>query len=631
MPFSFPVHMPPFRQWLPTVCFSLLANGSVFAQCDRWQQRVQYSMDVMLDTKTSGFSGTESIVYSNNSPDTLHEIFFHLYFNAFQPNSEMDVRSRTIADPDGRVGDRISKLSPSEEGRQAVNAMTQDGAPVILDPRGTVLKVKLAKPIPPKSGSTFDLRFSGQVPLQIRRSGRDNAESISYSMTQWYPKLAEYDQHGWHATPYVGREFYGVWGDFDVKLTLDSAFTVAATGVLQNPTSVGHGYAVRDRTIPPGDGRLTWHFIAKNVHDFAWSADPDYVHEQLQMPDGPLLHFFYQPSDAETIDTWRQLPGYMAKSFAYMNEHFGRYPWPQYSFVQGGDGGMEYPMMTLITGKRRLGSLVGVSVHESMHSWYYGALASNEGSYAWMDEGFTEYASSEVMQQLFGGTGDVHIGTYQGYYDLVKSGKDEPLSIHADHFITNHAYGTSAYTKGEMFLSQLGSVIGDKTVHSGLLDLWNACAFKHPEPIDVKRVMEKRSGIELDWYFDEWINTTRTLDYAVTGIEQGKDSVLVTLARKGEQLMPVDVEVLFDDSSRTVVQVPLSLMLGEKANGTDAFPFTTAAPWKWTHPTYSFHVSVPKKRRVLSVAVDPALRLADVQRDNDRLELPKGEKTAVRE
>ncbi|MEO8068439.1 MAG: M1 family metallopeptidase [Flavobacteriales bacterium] len=631
MLFLYAVRRPSPRPWLTTVYLSLLFTANVFSQCDRWQQRVQYGMDVMLDTKTSGFSGTESIVYWNNSPDTLREVFFHLYFNAFQQNSEMDVRSRTISDPDGRVGDRISKLSSSEEGRQVVNSMTQDGAAVILDPRGTVLKVALAKPIPPKSSSIFDLRFSGQVPIQIRRSGRDNAESISYSMTQWYPKLAEYDQHGWHATPYVGREFYGVWGDFDVKLTLDSAFTVAATGVLQNPTTVGHGYAVRDLTAAPNDSRLTWHFVAKNVHDFAWSADPDYVHEQLQMADGPLLHFFYQPSDTETIDTWRQLPGYMAKSFAYMNEHFGKYPWPQYSFVQGGDGGMEYPMMTLITGKRRLGSLVGVSVHESVHSWYYGALASNEGSYAWMDEGFTEYASSEVMQHLFGSKGDVHIGTYQGYYDLVKSGKDEPLSIHADHFLTNHAYGTSAYTKGEMFLSQLSSVIGDKTVHAGLLDLWSACAFKHPEPIDVKRVMEKRSGVELDWYFDEWINTTRTLDYAVTGIQQRKDSVVITLARKGEQLMPVDVEVLFDDSSRAVIQVPLSLMLGEKANGTETFAFTTVAPWKWTHPTYSFRIALPKKRAVLSVAVDPTLRLADMQRENDRLELRKGEKSAVRE
>ncbi|MFZ1686269.1 MAG: M1 family metallopeptidase [Flavobacteriales bacterium] len=601
------------------------------AQCDRWQQRVQYTMEVALDTKTHGFNGTERIVYSNNSPDTLREVFFHLYFNAFQPNSEMDMRSRTIADPDPRVGDRINKLTATEEGRLSVTAMTQDNSAVILDPRGTVLKVKLAKPIPPATSTTFDLTFNGQVPKQIRRSGRDNAEGISYSMTQWYPKLAEYDAQGWNAIPYVGREFFGVWGDFDVKLTLDSAFTVAASGVLQNPETIGHGYAAKDRGLSSIGAKLTWHFKAINVHDFAWSADPDYVHRTLQMTDGPLLHFFFQPGEAEQMDAWQQLPGYMAKSFAYMGEHFGKYPWPQYSFVQGGDGGMEYPMLTLITGNRRLGSLVGVSVHESIHSWYYGALASNEGRFAWMDEGFTEYASSEVMQHLFGGTGDTHIGSYQGYYDLVKSGNDEPLSVHADQFLTNHAYGTSAYTKGEMFLSQLGSVIGDRTVHAGLLDLWKACAFKHPEPVDVKRVMEKRSGIELDWYFDEWINTTRTLDYAVTGIEQTKDSVRVTLARIGEQLMPVDVEVLFDDSSRIVVQVPMSLMLGEKTNGSEAFAFVTVGPWKWTHPTCSFSVALPKKRSVLSVAVDPTLRLADVQRENDRLELPKGERSVHRE
>ena len=614
---------------LPLLTAFVLFVHAASAQCDRWQQRVQYTMDVSLDTRSHGFNGTEKIVYTNNSPDTLREVFFHLYFNAFQPNSEMDMRSRTIADPDPRVGDRISKLGPAEIGRLTVASMMQDSAPVELDHRGTVLKVKLNKAIPPHSGSIFNLVFNGQVPKQIRRSGRDNAEGISYSMTQWYPKLAEYDHHGWHATPYVGREFFGVWGDFDVKLTLDSSHVVAATGVLQNPTAIGHGYAAKDPSLRETGSQLTWHFKAENVHDFAWSADPEYVHEQLQMTDGPLLHFFYQPGDAEHIDAWHQLPAYMAKSFAYMSEHFGKYPWPQYSFAQGGDGGMEYPMLTLITGKRRLGSLVGVSVHESIHSWYYGVLASDEGRYAWMDEGFTEYAGSEVMRHLFGGTGDPHIDGYKGYFDLVNSGNDEPLSIHADHFITNHAYGTSAYTKGEVFLHQLGNVIGDKNVHAGLLDLWNACAFKHPEPIDVKRVMEKRSGIELDWYFDEWISTTRTLDYAVSGIDQTKDSVRVTLARYGEQLMPVDVEVLFDDSSRTIVHVPLSLMLGEKANGSEAFSFITAAPWTWTHPTYSLHVVLPKKRKVLSVAVDPTLRSADVQRANDRLQLPQGEKRVV--
>ncbi|MBK9195281.1 MAG: M1 family metallopeptidase [Flavobacteriales bacterium] len=612
-------------------CLSLPAGPMALAQCDRWQQRVKYTMEVSLDTRTHAFDGSSRIVYTNSSPDTLREVFFHLYFNAFQPNSEMDMRSRTIADPDPRVQDRIIKLKPEEQGRLTVHSLLQEGIPTRLEHRGTVLKVFLSSPILPRSTATFDLDFTGQVPKQIRRSGRDNSEGISYSMTQWYPKLAEYDHHGWHATPYVGREFHGVWGDFDVKLTLDSSFTIAATGVLQNPTQIGHGYGVKDNSVAAANGQLTWHFVAENVHDFAWSADPDYVHEQLQMPDGPLLHVFFQPSGAESVNNWHQLAAYMAKSFAFMSEHFGKYPWPQYSFAQGGDGGMEYPMLTLITGKRGLGSLVGVSVHESVHSWYYGALASNEGKYAWMDEGFTEYASSEAMRHLFGGVGDPHLDGYKGYFDLVKSGNDEPLSVHADHFLTNHAYGTSAYTKGEMFLHQLSTVIGDKTVHTGMLDLWNACAFKHPEPIDVKRVMEKRSGIELDWYFDEWINTTRTLDYTVSGIERTKDSVRVTLKRLGDQLMPVDVEVLFDDSSKAMVHVPLSLMLGEKANGSEAYSFTTVAPWTWTHFTYSFNVAVPKKRRVLSVAIDPTKRMADIARENDRLELPEGEKAIHRE
>ncbi|HPF91888.1 MAG TPA: M1 family metallopeptidase, partial [Flavobacteriales bacterium] len=482
------------------------------AQCDRWQQRVDYTMQVSLDHKDHRFEGTTRLQYTNNSPDTLREVFFHLYFNAFQPGSEMDVRSRTIEDPDDRIGGRIAELEPHQIGRSIVTDLKQDGRSTVLTPMGTVLKVSLARPVLPKRSTTLEFSFHGQVPVQIRRSGRDNVEEVAYSMAQWYPKLAEYDERGWHANPYVGREFYGVWGDFDVTIDMDSAFTIAATGVLQNAQEIGHGYPAGRRGVKRPDGdRLHWHFVAKNVHDFAWAADRGFAHTITQMPDGPDLHFFYK-DDPEYEAVWKELPDHMVRSFAYMNAHFGKYPWPQYSFVQGGDGGMEYPMLTLITGKRRLGSLVGVSVHESVHSWYYGVLASNEGRFAWMDEGFTEYAGSEVMQALFPRAGDPHAGSITGYQALVKSGHQEPPSIHADHFLTNKAYGATAYSFGEMFVHQLGAVVGEEKVKEGLRRYYDVCGFKHPEPIDFERVMEKGSGLELDWYFDEWINTTRTLD-----------------------------------------------------------------------------------------------------------------------
>ncbi|MCE2994774.1 MAG: M1 family peptidase, partial [Flammeovirgaceae bacterium] len=163
---------------------------TLLAQRDYWQQRVDYTMDIQFNSTNHRFTGTQKLVYTNNSPDTLAKVYYHLYFNAFQPGSMMDVRSRNLPDPDRRVMDRISKLKEDEIGYQHVVSLKQDGKDVSYKVNGTVLEVTLAKPILPKTKATFDLQFEAQVPVQIRRSGRNNREGISYSMTQWYPKMA---------------------------------------------------------------------------------------------------------------------------------------------------------------------------------------------------------------------------------------------------------------------------------------------------------------------------------------------------------------------------------------------------------------------------------------------------------
>ncbi len=600
----------------------LSCTTTLFPQCDRWQQRVKYSMDVDLDVRSHRFTGTTTLQYFNNSPDTLREVFFHLYFNAFRPGSEMDVRSRTIEDPDSRVASRIAELLPEEMGELIVENMRQGAKAVELEHMGTVLRATLAQPLLPGKSTTLTYSFTGQVPVQVRRSGRNSSEGVAYSMAQWYPKLAQYDQRGWHAYPYVGREFYGIWGDFDVKLTLDSAYTVAASGVLQNPEQIGHGYPTKKAIKRPTGDKLTWRFLAEKVHDFAWAADQDYVHFIEEVPNGPTFHFFHK-DDPELAAVWKDLPGYMVKTLAFMNERFGEYPWPQYSFVQGGDGGMEYPMLTLITGKRRIGSLVGVSVHEFVHSWYHGMLASNEGRFAWMDEGMTQYASSMVMQELFPRQEAPHASAYRGYAALVESGKHEAPSIHGDHFLTNMAYGVTAYNFGEMFVHQLKAVMGEKTLAAGMLRYTEVCKFKHPEPIDFERVMEKQSGLELDWYFDQWINTTRTLDYGIQRILEVDGQLRITLERKGEMLMPVDVAVEDRTGKLSVYHIPISLMRGAKPEGSEEWPFTTLPAWQWTDPHYTF--SVPGTVAGLAaVTLDPLDRTADMDRSNDRVELPDG-------
>jgi hypothetical protein len=596
---------------------------SLVGQCDRWQQRVQYNMVVDLNADDHRFNGATILIYQNNSPDTLLELWFHMYFNAFRPGSEMDVRSRTIADPDERVGSRIAALKPEEMGELRIDEMTQDGKKVTVEPMGTITRARLATPLLPGRKAVLKYAFQGHVPIQIRRSGRNNSEGVAYSMAQWFPKLAQYDQRGWHAYPYVGREFYGNFGDYDVTLKLDSSFVIAATGVLQNPHEIGHGYHTGRKALkrPSGD-KLNWRFVAKNVHDFAWAADREYVHFTEQVPDGPLLHFFHK-KDNELAQVWKQLPSYMVRTFQIMGERFGKYPWPQYSFVQGGDGGMEYPMLTLITGKRRIGSLVGVSVHELVHSWYYGALASNEGRFPWMDEGFTEYASSKVMQELFPQPGDPHISAFGNYLALQQMPDHEPPSVHSDHFTTNKAYGITAYSFGEMFVQQLGSVVGEKNLGAGLLRYFDVCGFKHPEPIDFERVMEKQSGLELDWYFDEWINTTRKLDYGIQSIMEVDGQLQIVLQRKEEMLMPIDLEVITRDGTRNYYHIPVSLMRGAKPEGSEAYSFTTLPAWQWTNSAYTF--TIPGKiSDLLSVTLDPFERQADTDPENDRVELPEG-------
>jgi len=207
-----------------------------------WQQRAEYVMNIDMDATKHQYKGEQELTYYNNSPDVISSVYYHLYFNAFRPGSMMDIRNLTIEDPSPRIEDRISKLSPEEQGFIKVNSLKQDGKDVVFEEAGTILEVKLAKPIQPGGKSIFKMTWDAQVPIQIRRSGRDNAEGVDYSMTQWYPKMCEYDYKGWHANPYIGREFYGVWGDFDVTIHMDQNYTIGGTGNLQNPESIGKGY-----------------------------------------------------------------------------------------------------------------------------------------------------------------------------------------------------------------------------------------------------------------------------------------------------------------------------------------------------------------------------------------------------
>ena len=581
-----------------------------------WQQRVEYDMDINFDVTKNQFTGTQELKYFNNSPDTLYKVFYHLYYNAFQPESMMDKRSRTIEDPDGRVRDRIVKLDDSEIGYHQVSLLLQDKEEVSYEIEGTVLEVQLNKPIAPGGTTLFNMNFQSQVPLQVRRTGRDNAEGIEYSMTQWYPKMAEYDERGWHAHPYVGREFYAPWGDFKVDITIDKDYIIAGTGTLQNPDEIGYGYEKEGVKVKRKSKKLTWKFEAKQVHDFAWAADPDYVHIKAQVPDGPLLHFFYEEN--KNTSEWKDLPELAIKAFQFCIANYGEYPYTHYSIIQGGDGGMEYPMATLITGHRNIQSLAGVTVHEALHSWYQGLLAFNESYFGWMDEGFTTYATSETMAHLFENSGRPQARNYQRYNYLATSGKEEPMSTHADHYETNMAYSLGTYIKGAVALAQMNYLIGSEATATALKKFYYQWRFKHPDANDWIRVFEKESGLELDWYLDYWMNTTHSIDYAIDTVNESESKTNIVLKREGKMPMPVDVYVTFSDGSKKIYYAPLTIMRGEKENDTE-FEQVLLPDWAWTHPTYEFTIDTPISG-IKSIEIDESGYMADVNRENNKWE-----------
>ena len=637
--------------------FTVQLSFVSFAQSDRWQQRIKYNIDVKMNVVTNRFSGTEKMEYTNNSPDTLNRVFIHLYWNAFQPNSSMDVRSRELGktylgknkkgedqyDWDDRVKDRISKLTDAEIGYQHVKSVKVNGIEQKLIEHETILEVRLVKALLPKSKTVVDVDFEAQVPLQVRRSGRDNAEGIRYSMSQWYPKMVEYDYQGWNANPYIAREFYGVWGDYDVTINIDKTYMVAATGILQNANAIGYGFEAAVVKVPAATGNtLTWNFKGENIHDFVWAADPQYKHLSKKIRPDLTLHAFYKAKDLATDSAWGNVLWAAEKALPFIEKNFGKYPYPQYSFIQGGDGGMEYAMATLIKN-----ASLGTVFHEWMHSWYQHILGTNESLFSWMDEGFTSFAESKVSDYYYTNwaakspflsdgakTGVAKIlannkaklplvqaPSYQGYIALAKSPYEEPMSTHADHYNTNYGYSNDAYSKGATFLGQLGYIVGDSVRDKILLAYYNEWKFKHPNANDFIRVAEKQSGLALQWYKEYWINSTKTIDYAVGNIDLVDNKTQISLKRVGKMPMPIDVLLTFKDGTTEMHYIPLSLQYGEKP-AEDVTPRTVHEEWKWTHPDYSF-TTTRSLKDLKSIEIDPSYRLADINRINNKLVVPE--------
>lgn len=602
-----------------------------------WQQKVDYKMEVSMDIKTYQYKGKQELVYTNNSPDTLRKVFYHLYNNAFQPGSEMDMRLQSIKDPDGRmvdkikVGDktttesRISKLKPSEIGYLHISNFKQNGITTTAKEVETILEVTLSKPILPGMTTTFTLDFEGQVPVQIRRSGRNNKEGVELSMSQWYPKMAEFDFEGWHADPYIAREFHGVWGNFDVKITIDKNYILGGTGYLQNANEIGYNYQEKGVIVKISKKikTLTWHFNAPMVHDFTWAADKNYIHDVVQTDFGTTLHFLYK-NNLKILENWKNAQPKTVALMRYFNTIVGKYPYQQYSVIQGGDGGMEYAMCTLILGEGTFEGLVGVIAHEMGHSWFQHVLATNESKHGWMDEGFTSFIEDLVINEMAEKkTDNPFVGSYKSYINLANSGKEQPLSTHADRFDENRSYSIASYSKGELFLTQLEYLIGKENLMKTVRRYYDEFKFKHPTPNDIKRTAERVSGANLDWYLIDWTQTTNTIDYAIKNVESASDSVQrtgISLQRIGRMPMPIDLLIEYTDGTKESFYIPLRMMVFEKENPTPQIKRTVLKDWAWGNPNYFFEI--PKsKTAIRKVTIDPSGLMADIKHENNSYEI----------
>lgn len=590
-----------------------------------YQQQAKYKMDIDVDAKNFTYNGNQTLTYTNNSTDELNVVYFHLYWNAFKPGSMIDQR---VAGQ-GKNGDsrlqkdgisRLASIPKEEEGAQNIHWIKQNGKDLKFEVQETVMKVYLDSPIKPNTSTKFTMEWDAVIPMQIRRAGRNNSEGVDMTVTQWYPKIAEYDYDGWATFDYVGREFHAPFSDFEVNIKIDKDYVIGAGGTLENPAEV-KGYDPKASLKADKNNKVTWKWTAKNMLDFAWAADRDYTVESFVVLDGPKVYFVYQKS--EKTKYWSESKPYVTKFFQIMNATYGRYVYPSYSFIQGGDGGMEYGMCTMILGEAKsVDGLVGLMVHEGGHSWNQQIMAYNESVRPWMDEGFTSYYDDSIMYQLFPPKtpkANPFTATLDRYRNFVKRGIEEPAGWLGDHHDNGTAYSFASYYKGELFLVQLGYIIGEQNLALVMKEFYNQWHLKHPTDRDFMHIAQKISGMDLKWFHHYWINTTKTIDYAIKDIKYGEFATTVTLENKGSIPMPIDFSILTTDKKVVNYQIPLNMTHTWKQK--DIYgDFKTEAYWPWTQKEYTLTIPY-NKSQISALGIDFSQRLADVNLEDNLVEV----------
>jgi Peptidase family M1 domain len=570
-----------------------------------WQQRVEYQIQATLDTSAKRIIGTESIGYTNNSPDSLRFIWMQLDQNLFRPGSTGSLlfASESRFGGGGFQGgfqiDSVLQCAVPEAQQPAKNTRKpkrtrRPAAQSAPEPRcgtgplktrvnETMMYVELATPIPPKGSTRFELAYNFNIPEHgADRMGR---EGSLYELAQWYPRMAVYDDvHGWNTDQYLGQgEFYLEYGNIDYEVTVPAGYIVAGSGVLQNPSDVLTADQRQrltlalhsDTTIaivtqadltsgaarPTNDGTLTWRFRAENVRDVAWAAAPDYQWDASGWQ-GVLAQAYYRPS---AVDTWKDAAKMSRFSIQEYSTRWFSYPYPQISAVEGPVSGMEYPMLAMEARGESGPDLYSVITHEIGHMWYPMVVGSDERRYAWMDEGFNTFINT-FSEEDYWKRNDAAVR--QRERELVigidQMPTAQPIMTPANRYKTSNNLLSLAYLKPSIVLLTLrNKVLGDQVFDAAFREYTRRWAFKHPQPTDFFRTIEEVSGRDLAWFWRSFFYTTAALDQSVESVKQSADgSTEVTLLNLGDAVMPVELELAFEDGTKEQVKLPVEIWYG---------------------------------------------------------------------
>jgi peptidase M1-like protein len=536
-----------------------------------WQQRADYTIAARLDTTAQRVSGTVTIRYTNNSPDTLRFVWLQLEQNLYRPGS----KGSALFPADSRWGVR------GFEGGFELSGVQVNGRPATVHVDDTMGRIDLDQPIAPAGGkATISMSFAFRVPEHgSDRMGRDGT---LYEIAQWYPRLAVYDDiRGWNTDPYFGQgEFYLEYGDFDVSITAPAGYTIAASGVLQNPAEVLSAVererlarAARsdsviavitraEAVVTPTSGTKTWRFHADSVRDVAWAGAPDFRWDAVNA-NGVLAQAFYQQARAGAA--WEQAAEQTAWTIRNFSELFARYPYPQATSVAGPVGGMEYPMFVMVHYGDEAGdpkSIFGTINHEHGHEWFPMVVGSNERRYAWMDEGFNTYIDAFALDRRYPGT-----NTYPSYVAnwkaTVDAGIDTPLMTPPDR-IDARALGAIGYRKpGAVLLALRNNVVGRETFDRAFREYIRRWSYRHPSPADFFRTVENVSGMDLGWYWKAFFYGTGRLDIGIDNVmmrqQEGQNFAVVTLRRNSPVPFPVHLRLRYADASTQDVNLPVEV------------------------------------------------------------------------